>query len=388
MFSNFVNLLTVRLNKELIIQVFKMKKIVLLLLALSFFSLNAQTKKKTTKGKKAKTTKVAKKSAKEKPVAETPVDTADNTPVSPPVSTVVDEPITSTSILNASSPASFRKYRDMNVIKRGDSMVSTKIVPVEYGSIEDKDVLRSMVVWEIIDMNDKINQPFYQNNDGLVSQNKSLYQVLFDNVMDGKIKEVYEDELFTTRIEPDQIKSKLAYTTISNAGIDKMNEQGGSLTPEQIKEYTDVFEVKTENVKLIKIKGMWYIDRRDGQMRYRLLGIAAMGQDPTTMGQVGPDGKSLANKDELIDLFWVWYPDARKVLVNSIVFNGENRSSDVSFDDLLNARRFSSVIYKADNAMGQGVIKDYLPRDAEAQLEESDRIKDQILQMENDMWNY
>ena len=33
------------------------------------------------------------------------------------------------------------------------------------------------------------------------------------------------------------------------------------------------------------------------------------------------------------------------------------------------------------------VIKDYIPRDADAQLEESERIKAQILQMENDMWN-
>jgi len=55
---------------------------------------------------------------------------------------------------------------------------------------------------------------------------------------------------------------------------------------------------------------------------------------------------------------------------------------------LLNARRFSTIIYKSDNGLGNGVIKDYIPRDADAQLEESERIKGQILQMENDMWNY
>ncbi|HOB24769.1 MAG TPA: gliding motility protein GldN, partial [Kaistella sp.] len=61
---------------------------------------------------------------------------------------------------------------------------------------------------------------------------------------------------------------------------------------------------------------------------------------------------------------------------------------DITFDDLLNARRFSTVIYKTDNGLGNGVIKDYIPRDADAQLEESERLKAQILQMENDMWNY
>ena len=38
--------------------------------------------------------------------------------------------------------------------------------------------------------------------------------------------------------------------------------------------------------------------------------------------------------------------------------------------------------------LGTGIIKDYIPNDAEEQLEESDRIKNQILEMENDMWNY
>lgn len=38
--------------------------------------------------------------------------------------------------------------------------------------------------------------------------------------------------------------------------------------------------------------------------------------------------------------------------------------------------------------MGDGVIDDYIPKDADAQIEESDRIKAQILKMENEMWNY
>ena len=359
-----------------------MRKFIFLFLALSFLSVQAQTKKKTTKKKtKAKTTQVA------KPVVEAPVVEAPvvETPVAG--GEVDDTPINSMSILNAKSPESFRKYREMGLIKKGDSMVSNKITPLKYGFIEDKDILKSMVVWEIIDMNDKINQPFYHNEDGLVSQNKSLYQLLFDAINDGRIKEVYDDEMFLTRLSPDAIASRIKNEVMSDAGIDRINE-AGKLTEAEKKEFTNVYETKTENVKVLKIKGMWYIDRRDSQMKYRLLGIAAMGQDPSTMGQYGPDGQPIASKDELIDLFWVYYPDAREVLANSVVFNNKNLSSDITFDDILNARRFSTIIYKTDNGLGNGVIKDYIPRDADAQLEESERIKGQILQMENDMWNY
>ena len=356
-----------------------MKKFVLIVLALSFSAVGAQTKKKTKRKAKPKTTVAAKPVVEVEPVVEVPVEEMG--------SSIEDSPINSMSILNAKSPESFRKYRDLNMIKQGDSMVSNKITPLEYGFIEDKDIVKSMVVWEIIDMNDKINQPYYHNEDGLVSQNKSLYQLLFDAINDGRIKEVYDDEMFLTRLTPDAIQSRIKNEVMSNAGIDRINEVG-KLSDEEIKEFTNVYETKTENVKVLKIKGMWYIDRRDSQMKYRLLGIAAMGQDPSLMGQYGPDGQPIAGKDELIDLFWVYYPDAREVLANSIAFNNKNLSSDISFDDLLNARRFSTIIYKSDNGLGNGVIKDYIPNDADEQLEESERIKAQILQMESDMWNY
>ena len=293
----------------------------------------------------------------------------------------------SQSILNATSPEELRKLREERQERKGDSLVSVKVEPLKYGYIEDKDILRSKVVWEIIDLNEKINQPFYYNSDGVVSSSKSLYQILLDGVNDGSIKEVYEDELFTRRLNLEEIQRRTRYTVLSDAYIERINA-GEKVSEEEKKQYIDVYETKTENVKMLKIKGMWYIDRRDGQMKYRLLGIAAMGKDPASMALRGPNGELLSENDELIDLFWIFYPSARELLANSIVFNSKNLSSDISFDDVLNARRFSSVIYKSENGYGTGVIQDYIPNDADAQLEESERIKEQILEMENDMWNY
>lgn len=291
------------------------------------------------------------------------------------------------SILNAKSPEEFRQLREENKIKKGDSIVSNETVPLPYGYIDEKDILKSMVVWEIIDLNDKLNQPLYHNSDGLVSQNKSLYQILIDGIKSGKIEEVYDDEMFTTRLGMDEIQKRISKLVISDDLIDKINS-GAKVTEEDKKAGTDVYETKSENVKLLKIKGMWYIDRRDSQMKYRLLGIAAMGKDPQTMGVIGGDGELVDAGDDYIDLFWVFYPNVRPLLVNSVVFNNKNLSSDITYDDILNARRFSSVIYKSNNGLGNGVIKDYIPRNADEQMEEHERIKAQILQMENDMWNY
>lgn len=290
-------------------------------------------------------------------------------------------------ILNAKSPEEFRQLREENKIKKGDSIVSNKIAPLNYGYIDEKDVLKSIVVWEIIDMNDKLNQPFYHNSDGLVSQNKSLFQILIDGINSGKISEVYDDEMFTNRLATDEIKKRTSKLVMSDDLIDKINA-GATVTEADKKAGTDVYETKSEDVKLLKIKGMWYIDKRDAQMKYRLIGIAAMGKDPQTMGVIGGDGELVDSGDDYIDLFWVYYPNVRPLLANATVFNSKNLSSDITYDDILNARRFSSVIYKSESGLGNGVIKDYIPRDADEQLEESDRIKEQILMMENEMWNY
>lgn len=295
----------------------------------------------------------------------------------------------SQTILNASSPEEFRQMRAENMRKVGDTMVSNKVTPLEYGFVDEKDILKSMMVWEVIDLNDKINQPFYYDNpDGLLSkQTRSLYQILLDAALSGKIEEVYDDENFSVKLTPEAIKARLEKVVLNDAAIDIM-ATGAQLTEQQRKEYTDIFQTTTDKVKVLKIMGMWFIDKRDGQMKYRPLGIAAMGPDPAVMGVYDAEGKPIAGKDELIDLFWVYYPKAREILSNNYVFNRANSSADLSFDDVINARRFSSIIYKSSTGLGDGTIKDYIPRNAEEQLEESDRIKEQILQMENDMWNY
>ncbi len=350
-----------------------------------------------------------------------------------------------TNILNATSPETFRQEREA----RKDSVAA----PIKYGFVEDKDVLKGMVVWEIIDMNDKINQPFYHNNDGLVSQNLSLYQILIDAVNSGKISQVYTDENFTTKLTPEGIAASTSAINVDNYFVQLMNEgkiedkavakslkgyksvmneddkginalkgyYGARLqdvykddkdnvivkldgshfkvTNNDIIANVDQIKTSTENVKLLKIMGQWYVDKRDTQLKYRLLGICAMGPDPNgakaqasiASSQIENGVTPEAATPDSIDLFWIFYPDARKVLASNYIFNAKNTSSDITFDDVLNARRFSSIIYKSDNGQGRGgsgIIEDYVPEDADGQLDESDRIKAQILQMENDLWNY
>ena len=59
-----------------------------------------------------------------------------------------------------------------------------------------------------------------------------------------------------------------------------------------------------------------------------------------------------------------------------------------SFDQILNSRRFNSVIYKEENMYGDRAIDEYMKDNAQNQLLESERVKEKIRNFEQDMWNY
>lgn len=280
-------------------------------------------------------------------------------------------------VLNAMSPEELREQRanKTKVTEAGDT-ISTMAEPLEYGYIEDKDVIWSKVVWEVIDMNERLNQPFYRASDGLLTESASLYDALVQGVRSGAIEQVYDDEYFVTKMTYDQIVSRTANKDTQQYYFDLIDE---GEEPDEGLIFN--FEVNSSDIKMLKTKGMWYIDRRLGEMKYRLLGLCIMGPDAQALGTQFDDGT-------FVELFWIWYPDARKVLSNYTVFNPNNSSSSVTYDDLLNARRFSSVLYKAQTMYGITPIEEYIPKDSKGQLEESDRIRTAVLQSEADMWSY
>jgi gliding motility associated protien GldN len=235
--------------------------------------------------------------------------------------------------------------------------------PIPYGYVDDRDIMWSKVVWEFVDLNQKINFPFYFPIDttNISSDRRSLFDTLIRGVKQGKIKEVYADSYFNSKMTQSEIESRL------------INIRG---------EYKDTFRIQTQDVEGYLLKGMWYFDKRQGELKYRLLAIAPMGKDVQTLGIQEIEDKSL------YELFWVFFPSAREVLHDAKVFNPNNAVISISFDHLLNARRFSSVIVREENIYGNRAIADYLRGNSLFQLLEADKIKEDIRNKEIDMWNY
>ena len=138
--------------------------------------------------------------------------------------------------------------------------------------------------------------------------------------------------------------------------------------------------ITAREIRQYRVKGTWYFNKRQGELKYRLLGLAPVAPDVYTLDK--PEAEQ-----DLVELFWIWFPDARESLNTSTVFNTRNSSQPITYDHMLNSRRFNSLIYKEENVYEDRLINEYIFEDALQQLLESERIKSVIRDFEQDMWN-
>ncbi len=276
-------------------------------------------------------------------------------------------------ILNAKKPEEVGQKTEAQKALDNDS-------PLDYGYVDDRDILWSKTVWEVIDLDERVNFPLYYPIDtvDIGADRRSLYDVLVKNLKNGKLEDVYVDSYFTEKRKFEDLAATLTKTDTIDAGYDQINA-GEEVSPE----YINQRDLTAADLEEYLIKGIWYFDKRQGELKYRLLGIAPVAPDVNFI-----DDESMDLADAKVPLFWVWYPAARQILHEAKVFNQRNSAQPISFDMLLNARRFNATIYKEDNVHGDRKVKDYIADNALFQLLEAKRIKEVIRDREQDMWAY
>ena len=259
-------------------------------------------------------------------------------------------------ILNATVP---EEIGVKNIDQLQDDMDSF----LEYEYVDDRDILWSKVVYETIDLNERLNFSllFPITDDLYENTRKSLWRVLKENILNGNITKIYSDinDNFRYPLNAEEIKE------IVKTNVDYGD---GDLVPK---------EIESDGITAYRIKGIWYFDKRRGELMYRLLGLMPVGEDLKN-----EDG----DEEKKTNLFWIWYPSIRKILHTELVFNDTSNANRISFDQLLLSRRFSSYIYKEDNLFNDRPIGAY-KRNGLNYILESQRIKDEILNFEQDLWN-
>jgi len=280
-------------------------------------------------------------------------------------------------LLNAKVPSEIGK-------KTAAQMESDNDKPLPYGYVHDRDVLMGKTVWELVDVDERINFPLYYPVDTAFvgKDRRSLFAVLLKGIKEGKITEVYGDDYFNSKKSLKDMESVFKFIDTTDAGKDEINnyyEDYKSGKKVLDKQYVNETELDASDISGYKIKGYWYFDKRQSELKYRLLAICPLATEARD--------KAKGNTDA-IELFWVYFPSIRDVLHEAKAFNDKNSAMPITFDHLLNSRRFNGVIYKEENVYGDRQIDQYMKDNAQMQLLESERVKEKIRNFEQDMWNY
>ena len=304
-------------------------------------------------------------------------------------------------LLNAKTPDEIGK-------KTAAQLISDNDKPLPYGYVHDRDVLMGKATWEIIDLDERINFPLFYPIDtaNIGKDRRSLFDVLIQGITKGKITEVYSDSYFNTKKTFKDMTTSFTFIDTTDAGKEEINANydlyfpkarpavvkkdkkgrvisttpattgvGKQLDPQ----YINKKDLTAQDISDYKIKGYWYFDKRQSELKYRLLGICPVSPEAREIGAENPD---------YIELFWVYFPAVRDVLHEAKAFNDRNSAMPITFDHLLNSRRFNAVIYKEENVYGDREIAEYLKENSQMQLLESERVKSKIRDFEQDMWNY
>ena len=281
-----------------------------------------------------------------------------------------------------------------------------------YPDINEKDIVWSRTIWREIDLTQKINHHFYfpaiEKPRNLDPEKMSLIDVVMEalqqnarnqlnnagggasvmsnsntNRLDcfktGMIK-IPGKEFDWGIMSPNEVLSigaqeseQIALLKEDGSGDDSLDFNGD---PVYVMSEVEAFDRR--QVVRWKVKEEIFFDKKRSVMDTRIIGLCPVVEDyldPRT-GNVIPE----------YELFWIYYPDFRDILLNTKVSNfTKNNAQERSFLGVFEKRMFASRIIMESNIMNRSISDYMIGLDA---LLESERIKEEIFNIEHDMWEY
>jgi len=250
--------------------------------------------------------------------------------------------------------------------------------PIPYPSIREADVVWSKTIWRIIDLRERINFPLYYPTDNLDTR-KSFVQAIVEAAQAGTIT-LYDTDTdeFTEIFKPENLKDRFgaADRTETRERMDGTQET-----------VTIRGDINWGEVQELLVKEIWYFDKHYSKMDVRIIGICptrVYNKELRTSEENEVDETAEKLKQQL---FWVYYPDARKVLANTPCYIGENEMAQISYDDLFIKRRFNSYIIAESDNQNNRRLDSYSRNDFEKMLK-AEELKTKLLDFEHDLWEF
>jgi hypothetical protein len=167
--------------------------------------------------------------------------------------------------------------------------------------------------------------------------------------------------------------------------------------------------VASNSIIAYNIKEDWFFDKERSIFDRRIIAIAPVARytfEQPAPGEKAERGELLVfneygkplkyetsssqfdeytGKTEEREMFWLYFPELRNIMVNYYVYNDKSDAQWMSFDDVFWKRKFTAQIYKVSDKFDRELEDFKYGVDA---LYEAEKIKDDMRKWEHDVWNY
>lgn len=241
--------------------------------------------------------------------------------------------------------------------------------PLEYDYLRDDDNLWSEYLWREIDAREKSNQSFmYPGKDD--NGDQRFFAIMLNAIKNDSVTAFSADnDRFTTPLTMDQVFSQ-------SAGVNDTVDVPDPVTGTVERVITKKPRFSPDSVYTFRIKEQVIFDKEASRLFTRIIGIA-----PIAKQMVG--GRSMPRL-----LFWIYYPDLRRTLAKTDVYNPKNFSSRMTWEELFESRYFSSYLIKSSANNPGDKYLNALIKDPLFRLLEGENIKTRIFNYEQDLWQY
>jgi len=241
--------------------------------------------------------------------------------------------------------------------------------PIAYPWIRNADYVWEKRVWRVIDMREKMNQPMYYPETPHNNW-RSFITMLMDAIKEGSLT------AYDATSPTDEFISPLSFKELMSSVSDSTPQQiQRPYPPYDFYDTTIVKNLNATDIKKIRIKEDWFFDKQRSMLEVRIIGVCPV------IDVFNDDGTYRAQKP----LFWIYFPEARPIMAKSEVFNRFNGAAKLTYDDFFFKRMFSSYIYKVDNQYDRKISEYATGIDA---ILESERIKEDLFNFEQQLWEY
>jgi gliding motility associated protien GldN len=226
-------------------------------------------------------------------------------------------------------------------------------------------------VWRIIDLRERINLPLYYP---ITPQDDrySLVELLMHGIQ-------YEGLTAYSTNNDDEFKVPMSLEQVmaSMGAVADTQEVRNVVTGYLEQKVIDGIR-KSDEVKQILVKEIWFFDRNYSKLDVRILGLCPIREYVENVG-----GEDRLSKKQVC---WIYFNQARDLFARHEVFNPRNDAQRRTFDDIFIKRYFGSYIVREANVYQNRMVENY-SQGLEAMLE-SERIKNSISTFEHDLWEF